>query len=101
MASDPSLIAKKNIVIRGGEHIAIPDVKGASHRHPTVAESCAFSVPHVRLGEVVAAAVQMWPVMNTTQYGIQALLKYHIAHFKIPEHIWIQDDPLPLAPVIS
>ena len=27
--------------------------------------------------------------------ALQAFLKAHIAHFKIPEHIWMQADPLP------
>jgi acyl-CoA synthetase (AMP-forming)/AMP-acid ligase II len=43
---------KKNIVIRGGENIACLDVEGALHRHPAISESCAFSVPDDRLGEV-------------------------------------------------
>ncbi len=83
---------KKNIIIRGGENIACLDVEGALHRHPAVAEACAFSVPHDRLGEVVGAAIQTrGPV---TDEELKEFLAEHIAHFKIPEHIWLQTTPL-------
>lgn len=86
---------KKNIIIRGGENIACLDVEGALHRHPAVAEACAFSVPHERLGEVVGAGIQLKPDASATAQDIQAYLVEHIAKFKIPEHIWLQSTPLP------
>ena len=86
---------KKNIIIRGGENIACLDVEGALHRHPAVAEACAFTLPHARLGEVVGAAVQLRSGKTATQEELQAFLGKHIAHFKIPERIWMQPDPLP------
>ncbi|SFT69080.1 class I adenylate-forming enzyme family protein [Sedimentitalea nanhaiensis] len=86
---------KKNIIIRGGENIACLDVEGALHRHPAVAEACAFSVPHTRLGETVGAAVQMRAGSTLTVQEMQDYLSDHIARFKIPEHIWIQAAPLP------
>ncbi|MDA0961471.1 MAG: AMP-binding protein [Proteobacteria bacterium] len=86
---------KKNIIIRGGENIACLDVEGALHRHPAVAEVCAFSVPDDRLGEVVGAMVQLHPGQATTAQDLQTFLAEHIARFKIPEHIWLCHDPLP------
>lgn len=86
---------KKNIVIRGGENIACLDVEDALHRHPAVAEACAFSVPHARLGEVVGAGVQTRSGMQVTADELKAFLGDHIARFKIPDHIWIQQPPLP------
>jgi acyl-CoA synthetase (AMP-forming)/AMP-acid ligase II len=84
---------KKNIIIRGGENIACLDVEGALHRHPAVAEACAFAVPHDRLGEVVGACVQLRG--EATAEEIKAWLADHIARFKIPEHLWLQAGPLP------
>ncbi|GHG81205.1 class I adenylate-forming enzyme family protein [Pseudodonghicola xiamenensis] len=86
---------KKNIIIRGGENIACLDVEGALHRHPAVAEACAFALPHERLGEVVGACVQLRPGHSIKEADIQAFLRDHIAHFKVPERIWMQPDPLP------
>ena len=83
---------KKNIIIRGGENIACLDVEGALHRHPAVAEASAFSVPHDRLGEVVGTVVQTRQAV--TADALKAFLLDHIAHFKVPEHIWLQPGPL-------
>ena len=86
---------KKNIIIRGGENIACLDVEAALHRHPAVAEACAFAVPHARLGEVVGAGVHLKKGATTTAEDVQAFLAEHIAKFKIPEHLWFRSDPLP------
>ncbi|MFU8864287.1 MAG: class I adenylate-forming enzyme family protein [Rhodobacterales bacterium] len=88
---------KKNIIIRGGENIACLDVEGALHRHPDVVEACAFAVPHDRLGEVVGAALHLRPGVELTAADVVAFLQGTIAHYKIPEHIWCQYEPLPRA----
>ena len=86
---------KKNIIIRGGENIACLDVEGALHRHPSVAEACVFSVPDERLGEVVGAGIQIKAGHEMTPEDLQSFLTDHIAKFKIPQHIWLQSEPLP------
>ncbi len=88
---------KKNIIIRGGENIACLDVEGALHRHPSIAEACAFSVPHARLGETVGAAVQLRPGAKITEADLREFLGEHIARFKIPELFWFDHAPLPRA----
>lgn len=86
---------KKNIIIRGGENIACLDVEGALHQHPAILESCAFAVPHARLGEVVGAAVQTRPGMTLSHEELSDFLQDRIARFKTPEHLWVQTTPLP------
>ena len=86
---------KKNIVIRGGENIACLDVEGALHRHPCVMEACVFSLPDDRLGEIVGAGVQIQKESTVTTKELQDFLLQHIAHFKVPQHIWLQTEPLP------
>ena len=86
---------KKNIVIRGGENIACLDVEGALHRHPCVMEACVFSLPDDRLGEIVGAGVRIQKESTVTTKELQDFLLQHIAHFKIPQHIWLQTEPLP------
>jgi long-chain acyl-CoA synthetase len=39
--------------------------------------------------------MQIRQCMQTTQEEIKAFLSQKIAHFKMPEHIWIQTTPLP------
>lgn len=88
---------KKNIIIRGGENIACLDVEGAIHRHPDVIEASAFALPHDRLGEVVGAALHLRPGAWLDRDTLAAFLRDRLAHFKIPERIWCQHDPLPRA----
>lgn len=85
---------KKNIIIRGGENIACLDVEGALHRHPSVLEAAAFSVPDERLGEVVGAAVQLRKGEALTRTEMTEFLTDHLAKFKIPAHLWVQHDVL-------
>lgn len=86
---------KKNIVIRGGENISCLEIEGALHRHPSVIESCVFSIPDDRLGETVGAGIRVRNENGVTPREMQTFLMEHVARFKIPEHIWIQPDPLP------
>ncbi|MEM9966859.1 MAG: class I adenylate-forming enzyme family protein [Pseudomonadota bacterium] len=85
---------KKNIIIRGGENIACLDVEGALHRHPDVLEAAAFSVPDERLGETVGAAVVLRGGCALTRDQMAEFLSPHLAHFKIPTHLWVQHELL-------
>ncbi len=86
---------KKNIIIRGGENIACLDVEAAIHRHADVIEAGVFPVPDQRLGETVGAAVQIRDGAALDAETLREFLAQHIAPFKIPEHIWFLDRPLP------
>ena len=85
---------KKNIIIRGGENIACLDVEGALHKLPQVLEACAFSVPDERLGEAVGAVVQLREGTTLTRTEMTAALDGHLAKFKIPQHLWCQQETL-------
>ena len=89
---------KKDIIIRGGENIGCLEVDGALHQHPDVLEACVFSMPDARLGEVVGAGV--WPASGKAleEAAIKEFLKDRIAHYKIPERVWMLDAPLPRTP---
>ena len=86
---------KVNIVIRGGENVACLEIEGVLHRHPSVIETCVFSIPDDRLGETVGAGIRVRSENGVTPEELQTFLMEHLARFKIPEHIWIQTDPLP------
>ena len=43
----------------------------------------------------MGAGVYLRPGMSASAEEIQSYLAEHIAHFKIPEHIWFHDGPLP------
>jgi acyl-CoA synthetase (AMP-forming)/AMP-acid ligase II len=81
----------KELINRGGEKIAPPEIDAALLRHPAVAEAAAFGVPHPRLGEDVAAAVVLWPGASATSAEIRSFLSGQVAAFKIPKRILILD----------
>ncbi|MCY3821993.1 MAG: class I adenylate-forming enzyme family protein [Gammaproteobacteria bacterium] len=86
---------KKDMILRGGENIGCQEVEAVLYQHTGVAECAVFGVPDERLGEAVAAVVMLRPGSGL---GAEALKRYtgeHLAQFKIPEHIWLQDGRLP------
>ena len=56
----------KEFINRGGEKISPYEIEQALLLHPCVREAAAFSVPHPRLGENVAAAVVLAPGADVT-----------------------------------
>ena len=86
---------KKSIIIRGGENIAALEVEEAIHRHPYVAEAGVFPVPDARLGEVPGAGIVLREGRELTPEALREFLAAGLASFKLPEHVWFRDTPLP------
>jgi acyl-CoA synthetase (AMP-forming)/AMP-acid ligase II len=85
---------KKDIVIRGGENISAQEVEAAIYAHPAVSEAAVFGVPDERLGEVPAAVVYS-ETGGLDRETLLAFLSQHLAQFKLPAFVWMQDGPLP------
>jgi acyl-CoA synthetase (AMP-forming)/AMP-acid ligase II len=85
---------KKDIIIRGGENISVQEVEAAIYSHPGVSEASVFGVPDERLGEVPAAIIYSED-KTVEKAELLDFLARHIARFKLPEHVWIADAPLP------
>ncbi|MDW3217035.1 MAG: class I adenylate-forming enzyme family protein [Acidimicrobiales bacterium] len=85
----------KDMVLRGGENVYCAEVEAAIYEHPDVAEAAVFGVPDERLGEAVGVAI--FPREGTTidAEQLRAHLEPRLAKFKIPEHVWVRDEPLP------
>src|SRR5688572_17647999 len=86
---------KKDIIIRGGENISCQEVEAAIYSHAAVSECSVFGVPDERLGEVPAAVVYSEDDREFDPEALRDFLDGRIALYKIPEHIWIHDQPLP------
>jgi acyl-CoA synthetase (AMP-forming)/AMP-acid ligase II len=86
---------KKDIIIRGGENISCQEVEAAVYSHISVSEASVFGVPDERLGEVPAAVVYSEEDGTLTAQALRAFLEERIASFKVPNYIWIHDEPLP------
>lgn len=86
---------KKEMVLRGGENVFCADVEAALYRHPAVAECCCFAVPDQRLGETVGAAVFLKKDQPGSVRELQQHCKQLLANYKVPEHLWLLERPIP------
>ena len=83
----------KDIIIRGGENIAIGEVEAVLEAHPSVRHAVAVGAPHERLGEQVVAFVDLAP---GTTFGLDECRSWFeeqgVARFKTPERIVVVDE---------
>jgi len=85
----------KDMVLRSGENVYSAEVEAAIYEHPAIAEAAVFAVPDERHGEVVGVAVVLLPDADLTADGLRDHTRALIAGFKVPEHVWFLEDPLP------
>ena len=85
----------KDIVIRGGENIACLEIEAVLAEHPAISEASVFGVPDERLGESLATRIALEPGQTVTEAEVSSFLEEKIAKFKIPSHMWIQEEELP------
>ncbi len=85
----------KDMVLRGGENVYCAEVEAAIYEHPDVHEAAVFGLPHDRLGEEVAAAVQPVPGASLDPDQLSAFLAERIASFMVPTRWFVRDQPLP------
>ena len=85
----------KDIVIRGGENIACPEVEAAMYEHKDVLEAVAFGIPDERLGEVLCAAIYLREDSGLTSDELQLFLSSRLASFKVPLNIQFLENSLP------
>jgi long-chain acyl-CoA synthetase len=85
----------KDMVIRGGENIGCQEVEAVIYDHPAVSECAVFGLPDERWGETLAAVVMRKPNHALDDEELKAHVAAHLARFKVPERVWIQDEQLP------
>ena len=86
---------KKDMVLRGGENVYCAEVESCIHRHPAVAECCAFGVPDARLGEEVGVGVVLRPGHTLTAEALREHCATIMSKHKIPRYIWFLDEAIP------
>ncbi len=82
----------KEMIIRGGENIYPREIEDFLFTHPKIAEVAVFGVPDERLGEQVAAWIQLHRGDSATEDEIREFCRNRIAHFKIPRYIRFVDE---------
>jgi cyclohexanecarboxylate-CoA ligase len=82
-----------DIIIRGGENIAVAEVEGALEAHPAVRQAVAVGVPHDRLGEQVVAFLLLAPGASfDLEEGRRWFESQGVARFKTPERVIVVDE---------
>jgi long-chain acyl-CoA synthetase len=81
---------KKNLIIRGGSNISPLEVEDVLMTHPAVRDAAVVGIPDVRLGQRVAAVVQLAANANGTALdGILAHARARLADYKVPERLQV------------
>jgi long-chain acyl-CoA synthetase len=78
---------KIDLVILGGTNVYPAEIEAALAGMPEVADCAVFGVPDDRLGEVLAAVIQLTPGSIAGPDDVKAFLRQHIADFKVPKVI--------------
>ncbi|WP_439595729.1 AMP-binding protein [Falsiroseomonas sp.] len=79
----------KDVIRVGGENVAPAEVEEVLSAHPAIALAQVVGVPDARLGEVVAAFVQLREGAAITEAELLAWLKPQVANFRLPRHLRI------------
>lgn len=80
---------QEELINRGGEKISPLEVDNVLLRHPAVAESLAFAVPHLTLGQDIHAAVVLNGEVSEQELRSHCLAL--LAEFKVPRQFHILD----------
>ncbi|WP_010324635.1 class I adenylate-forming enzyme family protein [Marinobacterium stanieri] len=88
----------KDVINRAGENIAAAEVESCLLRHPLVREAAVLGVPDEDTGEAVVAVVAIQPGEELEEADLQAFVGEHLAGYKVPSMISVQQEKLPRNP---
>lgn len=80
---------KSLVIIRGGANVYPAEVERVMHEAPGVAACAVFGVPDERLGQRVAAAVEMVAGVECREDSLRAHCLANLARYKVPERFVI------------
>src|ERR1700758_3147179 len=72
----------------GGEKVYPEEVEGALKSHPDVFDSLVIGVPDDRLGQRVAALIQLRPGAVPDLAALEAHVRGQLAGYKVPRTVW-------------
>jgi acyl-CoA synthetase (AMP-forming)/AMP-acid ligase II len=89
---------KDDKIITGGFNVYPREVEEILYRHEAVREAAVVGVPDEKWGEAITAVVALYPGKTCSEAELIAFCAEHLAGYKKPKRILIQDD-LPKSPV--
>jgi long-chain acyl-CoA synthetase len=78
---------KKEMIIRGGYNVYPREIEEILYAHPDVVEAAVVGVPHLDLGEEVAAIVVLRQGACATSEELKQFVKERVAPYKYPRRI--------------
>lgn len=86
----------KDMIVSGGENVYCTEVEEVLYKHEAVLEAAVYGIPDKQWGEAVHATVVPRPEhSNIEPDALIAFCREHIAGYKVPKGVAIQQDPLP------
>jgi acyl-CoA synthetase (AMP-forming)/AMP-acid ligase II len=87
-----TLLGRGNTCVNtGGEKVFPEEVEGTLKSHPDVFDALVIGVPDERLGQRVAALVQLRPGTQADLGVLQEHVRRQLAGYKVPRTIWLAD----------
>jgi acyl-coenzyme A synthetase/AMP-(fatty) acid ligase len=87
-----TLLGRGNTCVNtGGEKVFPEEVEGALKSHPDVFDSLVLGVPDDRLGQRVAALIQLRPGATADVAALEAHVRGQLAGYKVPRTVWFVD----------
>jgi acyl-coenzyme A synthetase/AMP-(fatty) acid ligase len=84
-----TLLGRGNTCVNtGGEKVYPEEVEGTLKSHPDVFDALVVGVPDERLGQRVAALVQLRPGAAAGSAALQAYVHGQLAGYKVPRTVW-------------
>jgi long-chain acyl-CoA synthetase len=88
----------KDMINRGGENVYCVEVENALAAAPGVFEVAVIGVPDDMMGEKVGAVLVPIPGSSLDVSAVLSFARERLADFKVPQFVFVQDDPLPRNP---
>jgi acyl-CoA synthetase (AMP-forming)/AMP-acid ligase II len=87
-----TLLGRGNTCVNtGGEKVYPEEVEGALKSHPDVFDALVIGVPDERLGQRVAALIQLRPGAAASLAALDAHVRGQLAGYKAPRSVWLVD----------
>ncbi|SDY30501.1 Acyl-CoA synthetase (AMP-forming)/AMP-acid ligase II [Amycolatopsis xylanica] len=76
----------------GGEKVFPEEVEGALKSHPDVFDALVIGIPDDRLGQRVAAVLQLRSGVTADFDAIESHVRTEVAGYKVPRTLWLADE---------